>query len=140
MTASSIVGSASSRRPRSARSADWCFSDAARPGRNAPGPAAARRGFCGYDEDGGEQVVEGGITVVYDGVVGPWAVPAFLDGTALDRLHYAVLMPTEVCCTRRFRERSGHGFSDILVRTARTASGHISMLAARRPTIDAADT
>jgi hypothetical protein len=55
-------------------------------------------------------VVEGGITVVYDGVAGPWAVPAFLDGTALDRLHYAV------------------------------ASGHISMLAARRPTIDAADT
>lgn len=39
------------------------------------------------------KLVEGGITVVYDGVVGPWAVPAFLDGTALDRLHYAVLMP-----------------------------------------------
>jgi 2-phosphoglycerate kinase len=59
------------------------------------------------------KLVEGGITVVYDGVVGPWAVPAFLDGTALDRLHYAVLMPTEVCCTRRVRERSGHGFTDI---------------------------
>ena len=59
------------------------------------------------------KLVEGGITVVYDGVVGPWAVPAFLDGTALGRLHYAVLMPTEVCCIRRVRERSGHGFTDI---------------------------
>lgn len=59
------------------------------------------------------KLVEGGITVVYDGVVGPWSVPAFLDGTALDRMHYAVLMPTEVCCTRRVRERPGHDFTDV---------------------------
>jgi 2-phosphoglycerate kinase len=59
------------------------------------------------------KLVQGGITVVYDGVVGPWFVPAFLAGTGLDRLHYAVLMPEEVCCTRRVRERSGHGFTDI---------------------------
>ena len=36
------------------------------------------------------RLVQGGITVVYDGVVGPWFVPAFLAGTGLDRLHYAV--------------------------------------------------
>jgi adenylate kinase family enzyme len=59
------------------------------------------------------KLVQGGITVVYDGVVGPWFVPAFLAGTGLDRLDYAVLMPEEVCCARRVRERSGHGFTDI---------------------------
>jgi hypothetical protein len=31
------------------------------------------------------KLVQGGITVVYDGVLGPWFVPAFLAGTGLDR-------------------------------------------------------
>ena len=55
----------------------------------------------------------GGYAVVYDGVIGPWFLDAFLAGTGLESLHYAVLLPTEATCVERVRARVGHGFTDL---------------------------
>jgi cytidylate kinase len=54
----------------------------------------------------------GGYTTVYDGVVGPWSLPAFAAATGLDRLHYAVLLPSLDRCLDRVATRQGHGFTD----------------------------
>lgn len=59
------------------------------------------------------RLATGGYTVVYDGVIGPWFLPAFTAATGLDLLHYLVLLPTEQCCVHRVRSRVGHGFTDI---------------------------
>jgi predicted ABC-type ATPase len=55
----------------------------------------------------------GGITVVYDGVLGPWSLSAFLSTTELTHLHYVALLPSEECCIARVRTRVGHGFTDV---------------------------
>ena len=39
------------------------------------------------------RLARGGVTVVYDGVLGPWFLPEFAAATGLGHLHYAVLMP-----------------------------------------------
>jgi hypothetical protein len=54
----------------------------------------------------------GGYTVVYDGVVGPWYLPAFAAATGLGSLSYVVLLPSEQSCLARVSGRSGHGFTD----------------------------
>ena len=54
----------------------------------------------------------GGYTTVFDGVVGPWFLSAFMEETGLDSIHYIVLMPTVDECVRRIKAREGHGFSD----------------------------
>jgi predicted kinase len=54
----------------------------------------------------------GGYTVVYDGVLGPWFLPAFAAATGLDELAYAVLLPPEDVCLTRVATRTGHGFTD----------------------------
>ena len=56
--------------------------------------------------------VAGGYTVVYDGVLGPWFLPAFAAATGLDGLSYVVLLPSEEECVARVAGRSGHGFTD----------------------------
>lgn len=56
--------------------------------------------------------VGGGCPVVYDGVVGPWSLPAFFDATGLPRLHYVVLLPAVEVCLHRVAARVGHGFDD----------------------------
>jgi energy-coupling factor transporter ATP-binding protein EcfA2 len=58
------------------------------------------------------QYALGGLATVYEGVVGPWFLPTFLEATGLDSLHYAVLFPTVDVCLERVATRSGHGFSD----------------------------
>ena len=55
----------------------------------------------------------GGISVVYDGVVGPWSLAAFLSATGLPRLHYVALLPSETTCVARVQARVGHGFTDV---------------------------
>jgi cytidylate kinase len=65
----------------------------------ASGAAAGRFVANGYD-------------TVYDGVVGSWFVPTFLEATGLDELQFVVLMPTVECCVERVASRSGHGFTD----------------------------
>jgi cytidylate kinase len=57
-------------------------------------------------------VLTGRCDVVYDGVVGPWFLPTFLDGSRLDHLHYAVLLPPLEVCRQRVSSRTGHGFAD----------------------------
>jgi cytidylate kinase len=59
------------------------------------------------------RLVRGGITVVYDGVVGPWLLPDFAAATGLAWLHYAVLLPSEQVCLDRVAGRTGHGFTDL---------------------------
>lgn len=54
------------------------------------------------------------MTVVYDGVVGPWFLPTFAEAAVLPDvgLHYVVLLPALDVCLERVRTRVGHGFSD----------------------------
>jgi cytidylate kinase len=54
----------------------------------------------------------GGCQVVYDGVLGPWLVPAFLAGTGLASVHYVVLLPPVQVCLERVAGRLGHVFAD----------------------------
>lgn len=54
----------------------------------------------------------GGYTTVYDGVVGPWFLPVFAAATGLDRLDYAILLPSLEVCVRRVATRRDHGFTD----------------------------
>ena len=56
--------------------------------------------------------VAGGYTVVYDGVVGPWFLPAFAAATGAAELEYAILLPPEEVCLTRLATRVGHGFTD----------------------------
>ena len=57
--------------------------------------------------------VVGGQTVVYDGVVGPWALPDFAAAAGLAQLGYVVLMPSQERCLRRVATRVGHGLTAI---------------------------
>ena len=54
----------------------------------------------------------GGYTVVYDGVVGPWFLPAFATATGLPWLSYLLLLPPEEVCLHRVATRTGHGFTN----------------------------
>ena len=63
--------------------------------------------------------VAGGYAVVYEGVVGPWLLPAFAAATGLPALSYVVLLPSEELCLRRVATRAGHGF------TAAAAARHM---------------
>jgi hypothetical protein len=54
----------------------------------------------------------GGFTTVYDGVVGPWFLPAFGLATGLERLDYAILLPSVEVCVHRVATRPDHGFTD----------------------------
>jgi hypothetical protein len=55
---------------------------------------------------------KGGYATVYDGVVGPWFLPAFAEATELDHFDYMVLLPSIERCVLRVTHRTGHGFSD----------------------------
>lgn len=55
----------------------------------------------------------GGMTVVYDGVVGPWFLPTFAALTGVDVIDYVVLLPPVETCLHRVATRSGHGFTDL---------------------------
>ena len=48
----------------------------------------------------------------FDGMVGPWFLPRFVQAAGLHRLAYAVLMPTAQMCVHRVSTRVGHGFRD----------------------------
>jgi len=50
--------------------------------------------------------------VVYEGVVGPWYLPAFAESAGLPSLYYALLMPPLAVCLDRVRTRTSHGFTD----------------------------
>jgi cytidylate kinase len=56
--------------------------------------------------------VAGGYDTVYDGVLGPWFLPAFARRLGIDEFDYAVLLPSVDACVRRVATRVGHGFSD----------------------------
>jgi DNA polymerase III delta prime subunit len=56
---------------------------------------------------------EGGYFVAYDGVIGPWSLPAFL---ALDvPMHYILLRPSVGECVARCQTRGGDSLSDPVV-------------------------
>ncbi len=54
----------------------------------------------------------GGYTTIYDGVIGPWFLPAFAAATGLECVHYVVLMPSVDRCWERVNTRRDHGFGD----------------------------
>ena len=56
--------------------------------------------------------VAAGYETVYDGVVGPWSLTAFVSSTGLDRVDYVILMPDVEDCVERVRHRRDHGFTD----------------------------
>lgn len=53
-----------------------------------------------------------GYATVFDGVVGPWFLPSFMQATGLGHLHYVILMPALERCVARVATRLGHGFAD----------------------------
>ena len=55
----------------------------------------------------------GGMTVVYDGVIGPWFLPTFAALTGIDVIDYVVLLPPVETCLHRVATRTGHGFTDL---------------------------
>jgi hypothetical protein len=54
-------------------------------------------------------------SVIYDGVLGPWFLPAFARATGLAYLQYVILLPPLEVCLDRVQTRVGHGFSDVSV-------------------------
>ena len=60
----------------------------------ASGSAAGRFASSGYE-------------VVFDGVLGPWWLPTFLEATELDDLHYVVLLPSADRCVENVTAREG---------------------------------
>jgi hypothetical protein len=54
----------------------------------------------------------GGYTTIYDGMVGPWFLPTFLEYAEVEQVHYGVLMPPLDVCLARVLGRAGHGFRD----------------------------
>lgn len=58
------------------------------------------------------ELVRGGLDTIYDGVLGPWFLPDFLEASRLDHIGYVVLLPPIETCVRRVADRTGHGFSD----------------------------
>jgi len=53
-----------------------------------------------------------GYWTVYDGVIGPWFLPRFVEAARLERVHYVVLLPRADTCVERVAHRIGHGFTD----------------------------
>jgi hypothetical protein len=54
----------------------------------------------------------GGYMTIYDGMVGPWFLPTFLEYADVELVHYGVLMPSLDICLARVLSREGHGFRD----------------------------
>jgi cytidylate kinase len=53
--------------------------------------------------------------VVFEGIVGPWFLPAFVRAAQPADVHYVVLLPPLRICIERVRSRGDHGFSDLAV-------------------------
>lgn len=54
----------------------------------------------------------GGMTVVYDGVIGPWFLPTFAAAAGVEVIDYVILLPPVETCLHRVATRAGHGFTD----------------------------
>lgn len=54
------------------------------------------------------QYTRGGFEAVFDGVLGPWFLPTFVQATGLDVLHYAVLLPPVERCVQNVTTREGN--------------------------------
>jgi hypothetical protein len=54
----------------------------------------------------------GGFTTIFDGMVGPWFLPTFVEATGLPGVEYAVLLPSLERCVDRVSSRQDHGFTD----------------------------
>ena len=68
-------------------------------------------------------------------MIGPWFLPQFVAATGLERVHYAVLLPTADTCVDRVVNRIGHGFTDEAA-TRHMHGQFASVLLARRHVID----
>lgn len=66
---------------------------------------------------------------VFDGVVGPWFLPTFVDAGGFVELDYVVLLPTVERCVGRVRSRPAHRFGD----EAATRKMHAEFDAAAMP-------
>jgi predicted kinase len=59
------------------------------------------------------RLVNGGYTVVYDGLIGPRFLAEFRAATALEQIRCVLLLPPEETCLDRVRLRPDHGFTDL---------------------------
>jgi len=50
--------------------------------------------------------------VIYDGVLGPWFLPAFVRAAGLAYIHYVILLPPLEVCLERVQTRVDHAFGD----------------------------
>jgi predicted ABC-type ATPase len=53
-----------------------------------------------------------GYATVYDGVVGPWSLPAFATAAGVESMSYVILLPPVELCVERVLTRQSHGFGD----------------------------
>jgi hypothetical protein len=53
--------------------------------------------------------------VVFEGIVGPWFLPTFVQAAQPADVHYVVLLPPLRICIERVRSRGDQGFSDLAV-------------------------
>jgi cytidylate kinase len=74
---------------------------------------------------------KGGFTTVFDGMVGPWFLPTFLEITDIPSVHYAVLLPSVGTCVARVLGRTDHGFREEAVTRDMHASFAIAGVDAR---------
>jgi predicted ABC-type ATPase len=58
------------------------------------------------------RLVEGGLSTVYDGVLGPRHLPLFVEASGLATVDYVVLLPPLDVTLERVATRTGHGFTD----------------------------
>ncbi len=54
----------------------------------------------------------GGFTTIFDGMVGPWFLPTFLEHAGVESVHYAALLPSAETCVARVLARTDHGFRE----------------------------
>lgn len=54
-----------------------------------------------------------GMTTVFDGVLGPWFFPEFIEAAGIKSFDYVALLPSAERCGERVATRVGHGFRDL---------------------------
>lgn len=57
--------------------------------------------------------VADGYDTTFDGIIGPWFLPAFQSASGVTELDWVVLLPSEVICRTRVKERARASFKDL---------------------------
>lgn len=81
--------------------------------------------------------VGGGLSTVYDGVLGPWHLASFVDASGLAAVDYVVLLPPLDVVLDRVATRTDHAFTDSGAATRMHAEFSHAQIAPRHLLVDA---